>query len=54
MVVLLEGSIISTEELWSSVKVIIEFLVTSLTKAIPLPDQGQLFKESWWFQTSSI
>uniref|UniRef100_A0A8C7UGL8 Rho guanine nucleotide exchange factor 7 n=1 Tax=Oncorhynchus mykiss TaxID=8022 RepID=A0A8C7UGL8_ONCMY len=34
MVVLLEGSPISTEELWSSVRVIIGFLVTSLTKAI--------------------
>ena len=34
MVVLLEGSPISTEELWSSVKVTIEFLVTSLTKAL--------------------
>ena len=34
MVVLLEGSPISTEELWSSVKVNIGFLVTSLTKAL--------------------
>ena len=34
MVVLLEGSLISTEELWSSVKVTIGFLVTSLTKAL--------------------
>ena len=33
MVVLLGGSPISTEELWSSVRVIIGFLVTSLTKA---------------------
>ena len=35
MVVLLEGSPISTEELWSSVRVI-EFLVTYLTKAFLL------------------
>ena len=34
MVVLLEGSPIATEELWSSVKVTIRFLVTSLTKAL--------------------
>ncbi|KAJ4920542.1 hypothetical protein JOQ06_024741, partial [Pogonophryne albipinna] len=34
MVVLLEGSPISTEEHWSSVGVIIAFLVTSLTKAL--------------------
>ena len=34
MVVLLEGSPISTEELWSSVRATIGFLVTSLTKAI--------------------
>jgi hypothetical protein len=34
MVVLLEGSPISTEELWSSVRVTIRFLVTSLTKAL--------------------
>ena len=34
MVVLLEGSPISTEELWSSVRVIIGLLVTSLTKAL--------------------
>ena len=34
MVVLLEGSLISTEELWSSVRVTIGFLVTSLTKAL--------------------
>ena len=33
MVVLLEGSSISTEELWSSVRVNIWYLVTSLTKA---------------------
>ena len=33
MVVLLEGSPISTEELWSSVRVTISFFVTSLTKA---------------------
>ncbi|KAK6305667.1 hypothetical protein J4Q44_G00244470 [Coregonus suidteri] len=34
MVVLLEGSPISTEELQSSVRVTIMFLVTSLTKAL--------------------
>ena len=34
MVVLLEVSPISTEELWSSVRVTIRFLVTSLTKAL--------------------
>ena len=34
MVVLLEGSPIATEELWSSVRVTIGFLVTSLTKAL--------------------
>ena len=34
MVVLLKGSPISTEELWSYVRVTIEFLVTSLTKAL--------------------
>jgi hypothetical protein len=34
MVVLLEGSPISTEELWSSVRVTIDFLVTYLTKAL--------------------
>jgi hypothetical protein len=34
MVVLLEGSPISTEELWSSVRVTIRFLVTYLTKAL--------------------
>jgi hypothetical protein len=32
MVVLLEGSSISIEELWSSVRVTIGFLVTSLSK----------------------
>ena len=32
--VVLEGSPISTEELWSSVRVTIGFLVTSLTKAL--------------------
>jgi hypothetical protein len=36
MVVLLEGSPISTEELWSSVRVTIGFLVTSLTKVLLL------------------
>ena len=34
MVVLLEGSPISTEELWRYVRVTIGFLVTSLTKAL--------------------
>ena len=34
MVVIQEGSPISTEELWSSVRVTIGFLVTSLTKAL--------------------
>jgi hypothetical protein len=34
MVVLLEGSPNFTEELWSSVRVTIGFLVTSLTKAL--------------------
>ena len=34
MVVVLEVSPISTEELWSSVRVIIRFLVTSPTKAL--------------------
>jgi hypothetical protein len=34
MVVLLEGYPISIEELWSSVRVSIVFLVTSLTKAL--------------------
>ena len=34
MVVLLEGSPIFTEELWSSVRVTIRFLVTSLTEAL--------------------
>ncbi len=34
MVVLLEGSHLSTEKRWSSVKVTIGFLVTSLTKAL--------------------
>ena len=34
MVVLLEGSPISTGELWSSVTVTIGFLVTSVTKAL--------------------
>ena len=34
MVVLLEGSPISSEELWSSVRVTIGFLVTSLTKTL--------------------
>ena len=34
MVVLQEGSPISTEKLWSSVRVTIEFLVSSLTKAL--------------------
>ena len=34
MVVLLDGSPISTEELWNSVRVTIVFLVTSLTNAL--------------------
>jgi hypothetical protein len=34
MVVLLEGSLISTEELWCSVRVTIGLLVTYLTKAL--------------------
>ena len=34
MVVILEGSPISTEELWSAVRVTIGFMVTSLTKAL--------------------
>ena len=33
MIVLLEGSPIDTEELWSFVRLTIGFLVTSLTKA---------------------
>jgi hypothetical protein len=44
MVVLLEGFPISTEELWSSVRVTIGFLVTSLTKAL-LP---RLLSFTWW------
>ena len=39
MVVLLEGSPIATEELWSSVSVTIRFLVTSETKALLLQPQ---------------
>ena len=59
MGVLVEGSPISTEELWSSVRVTIGFLVTSLTKAlIPLIAQfgpgGQLQEECWCFKISSI
>ena len=34
MVVLLEGYLIATEELWSYVRVTIRFVVTSLTKAL--------------------
>jgi hypothetical protein len=34
-VVILEGSPMPTEELWSSVRVTIGFLITSLTKALP-------------------
>ena len=34
MVVLLVGSLISTEDLWSSVRVTIWFMVASLTKAL--------------------
>ena len=37
MVVLLEGFPISTEELWSSARVTIRVLVTSLTKALLPP-----------------
>jgi hypothetical protein len=44
MVVLLEGSPISTEEFWSSVRVTIGFLITSLTKAF-LP---QLLSLAGW------
>ena len=44
MVVLLEGSPISTEELWSSVRVTIGFLIPSLTKAL-LP---QLLSLAGW------
>ena len=40
MVVLLEGSPISIDELWSSVRVTIGFLVTSLTKE-PSPPIAQ-------------
>jgi hypothetical protein len=36
MVVLLDGYPLSTEELWSTVRVTIGFLVTSLTKALLL------------------
>ena len=57
MVVLLEGSPISTEELWSSIRVTIGFLVTSLTKVL-LPQllslAGRPALESFWFQTYSI
>jgi hypothetical protein len=42
MVFLLEGSPISTEELWSSVRVTIRYFVTSLTKALlPIAQFGQ-------------
>jgi hypothetical protein len=43
MVVLLEGSPISTEELWTSVRMTIGFLVTSVTKALlsPIAQFGQ-------------
>jgi hypothetical protein len=34
MVVLLEGSLITTEDLWSSVRMTIGFLITTLTKAL--------------------
>jgi hypothetical protein len=44
MIVLLEDSLISNEELWSSVRVIIGFLATSLTKAL-LP---QLLSLAGW------
>ena len=52
MVVLLEGSPISTEEQWSSFRVTIGDLVTSLTKAL-LP-RLLSSRMSWWFQTSYI
>jgi hypothetical protein len=45
MVVLLEGSPISTEELWSSVRVTLGFLVTSLTKAL-LPRLCHVWRKS--------
>jgi hypothetical protein len=54
MVALLEGSSISTEELWSSFRVTIRFLVTSLTKALlprllRLTGQPALGRDhSWW------
>ena len=41
MVVLLEGSPISTEELWSSVRVTIGFLVTSLIAQFGLGDSSR-------------
>jgi hypothetical protein len=44
MVVLLEGSLISTEDLWSSYRVTIGFLVASLTIAL-LP---QLLSLAGW------
>jgi hypothetical protein len=44
MVVLLEGSPISTEVLWSSVRVTIGFLVTTLTKAL-LPQMLSLARQ---------
>ena len=59
MVVLLEGSPISTEELWSSVRVTIGFLVTSLTKALlpqllslaGRPAHGSLAGSTLFFRT---
>jgi hypothetical protein len=53
MVVLLGDPPISTEELWSSIRLTIGFLVTSLIKALlphcsDLPG-GQFLEESWWF-----
>ena len=41
MVVLLEDSPISTEEFWSSVRVTIRFLLTSLTKEVRSPPTAQ-------------
>jgi len=56
MVVLLEGPPLSTEERWSSLRVTIRFLVTSLTMAllprsISLAGWPALEKIPWWFQT---
>lgn len=45
MVVLLEGSPLSAEQRWRSVRVTIGFLVTSLTST------SMLRLAEWWFQT---